>query len=39
MDALFEKLAVKELKLKVRDIRKLKDKAGELLAGAEASHE
>lgn len=35
MDALFEKLAAKELKLKVRDVRKLKEQAAEMLAKAE----
>jgi len=35
-DAPFEKLAAKELKLKVRDVRKLKEQAAGLLARAEA---
>ena len=34
-DAQFEKLAAKELKLKIRDVRKLKEQAAELLAKAE----
>lgn len=34
-DAQFEKLAAKELKLKVRDVRKLKEQAAEMLAKAE----
>lgn len=34
-DTEFEKLAAKELKLKVRDVRKLKEQAGEMLAKAE----
>ena len=37
LDAQFEKLAAKELKLKVRDVRKLKDRAEELLTQAEAA--
>ncbi|HEX5221075.1 MAG TPA: M48 family metalloprotease, partial [Verrucomicrobiae bacterium] len=36
-DAQFEKLAAKELKLKVRDVRKLKEQAAELLAKAEVA--
>ncbi len=36
LDAQFEKLAARELKLKVRDVRKLKDQAPEMLAKAEA---
>jgi hypothetical protein len=36
-DAQFEKLAAKELKLKVRDMRKLKEQAAELLAKAEVA--
>jgi hypothetical protein len=36
-DAQFEKLAAKELKLKVREVRKLKEQAAELLAKAEAA--
>ena len=37
MDAQFEKLAAKELKMKLRDVRKLKDQAVELLAKAEVA--
>jgi hypothetical protein len=37
LDAQFEKLAAKELKLKVRDVRKIKEQAAELLAQAEAA--
>jgi predicted SprT family Zn-dependent metalloprotease len=37
VDAQFEKLAAKELKMKVRDVRKLKDQAAEMLAKAEAN--
>lgn len=37
MDAQFEKLAAKELKMKIRDVRKLKDHAAELLARTEAT--
>jgi len=36
-DAQFEKLAAQELKLKVREVRKLKEQAAELLAKAEAA--
>jgi hypothetical protein len=36
-DAQFEKLAAKELKLKIRDVRKLKEQAAEMLAKAEAA--
>ena len=36
-DAQFEKLAAKELKMKVRDVRKLKEQAPEMLAKAEAT--
>ena len=39
LDAQFEKLAAKELKMKVRDVRKLKEQAAELLAKAEATDE
>ncbi len=35
LDAQFEKLAAKELKMKVRDMRKLKEQAAEMLARAE----
>jgi predicted SprT family Zn-dependent metalloprotease len=37
-DAQFEKLAAKELKMKVRDVRRIKDQAGDMLANAEAAH-
>jgi hypothetical protein len=37
-DAQFEKIAAKELNMKVRDVRKLKEQAPELLAKAEAQH-
>ncbi len=37
IDAQFEKLAAKELKLKVRDVRKLKEQAAEMLAKAEVA--
>jgi hypothetical protein len=36
-DAQFEKLAARELKMKIRDIRKLKDQAGEMLARVEVT--
>ena len=36
LDAQFEKLAARELKMKVRDVRKLKEQATEMLAKAEA---
>jgi len=36
-DAQFEKLAAKELKLKVRDVRKLKEQAAEMLAKTEVA--
>jgi hypothetical protein len=39
MDAEFEKLAVKELNLKVRDVRRIKEQAAEMLAKAEANGE
>ena len=39
LDAQFEKLAAKELKLKVRDVRKIKEQAVELLAKAEVRGE
>ena len=39
LDNQFEKLAAKELKLKVRDVRKLKEQATDLLAKTEASGE
>jgi hypothetical protein len=34
----FEKLAARELKMKLRDVRKIKDRAAEMLAKAEAAH-
>jgi hypothetical protein len=37
LDAQFEKLAARELKLKVRDVRKLKEQAAEMLAKAEVA--
>ena len=37
LDAQFEKLAAKELKLKVRDVRKLKEQAAEMLAKAQVA--
>jgi predicted SprT family Zn-dependent metalloprotease len=37
LDSQFESVAVKELKLKVRDLRKLKEQATEMLAKAEAA--
>ena len=39
LDAPFEKLAARELKMKIRDVRKLKEQAAELLAKAEVSGE
>lgn len=36
LDSQFEKLATKELKMKVRDIRRIKEQAAEMLAKAEA---
>ena len=39
LDSQFEKLAAKELKLKVRDVRKLKEQAAETLANAEGQGE
>ena len=39
LDAQFEKLAAKELKLNVRDVRKIKEQAVELLAKAEVRGE
>jgi hypothetical protein len=38
-EAQFEKLAAKELKLKVRDVRRIKEQAAEMLAKAEANGE
>jgi hypothetical protein len=37
-DAQFEKIAAKELNMKLRDVRKLKEQAPELLAKVEAQH-
>jgi hypothetical protein len=39
LDEPFEKLAARELKLRVRDVRKIKEQAAELLAKAEANGE
>jgi hypothetical protein len=39
LDAQFEKLAARELKLRVRDVRKIKEQAAELLAKAEVNGE
>ncbi len=39
MDALFEKLVVRELKRKVREVRKVKEQAAEMLAQAEVTGE
>jgi len=39
MDAQFEKLAARELKMKVRDVRRIKEQAAELLAKAEVNGE
>lgn len=39
IDPQFEKIAAKELKMKVRDVRKLKEQAAEMLAKAEAQGE
>jgi hypothetical protein len=39
LDAAFEKLAAKELKLKSRDLRKIQEQAAEMLAKAEVSGE
>jgi predicted SprT family Zn-dependent metalloprotease len=39
LDAQFEKLAAKELKMRVRDVRKIKEQAAEMLAKAEVSGE
>ena len=39
LDAQFEKLAARELKLRVRDVRRIKETAAELLAKAEADGE
>jgi hypothetical protein len=37
LDGQFEKLAARELKLKVRDVRKLKEQAAEMLTKAEVA--
>jgi hypothetical protein len=39
LDAQFERIAARELKMKVRDVRQLKEQAAELLAKAEVSGE
>lgn len=39
LDAPFEKLAAKELKLRTRDLKRIKEQAGEMLAKAEGNHE
>jgi hypothetical protein len=39
LDGQFEKLAAKELKLKVRDVKRIKEQAAEMLAKAEAHSE
>jgi len=39
LDAQFEKLAARELKIKTRDMRQIKEQAAEMLAKAEASGE
>jgi hypothetical protein len=39
LDAQFEKLAAKELKLRVRDVRRIKEQAADMLAKAEATYE
>src|SRR5207248_5613552 len=39
LDEQFEKLAAKELKMKVRDVRKIKEQAAELLLKAQLSDE
>jgi len=39
LDAQFEKLAAKELKMRVRDVRRIKEQAAEMLAKAEANGE
>jgi hypothetical protein len=39
LDAPFEKLAAKELKMKVRDLRRIKEQAADMLAKAEANGE
>jgi hypothetical protein len=39
LDSQFEKLAAKELKMKVRDVRRIGEQAAELLAKAEVGNE
>jgi hypothetical protein len=39
LDAQFEKIVAKELKMKVRDVRKIKEQAAEMLVKAEVSSE
>jgi hypothetical protein len=39
LDELFEKIAVKELKMKARDFRRLKEQSGAILAKAEAGND
>jgi hypothetical protein len=39
LDAQFEKLAAKELKLRIREVRRIKEQAAELLAKAQANNE
>ena len=39
LDAQFEKLAAKELEMKIRDVRKIKEEAAEMLAKAEVAGE
>ena len=39
IEAPFEKLAARELKMKARDVRRIKDQAAELMAKAEATGE
>jgi hypothetical protein len=39
LDVQFEKMAARELKLRVRDVRRIKEQAAEMLAKAEASGE
>jgi hypothetical protein len=39
LEAQFEKLAAKELKLRVRDVRRIKEQASEMLAKAEVTGE
>ena len=37
MDDVFEKLVTRELKIKARDLKRLKERATEMLAGVDAS--